>query len=141
MTKLFGMSGAELTKLSDEDMCNKLNIAACLKPAAAGTIEAINNSEKAALLDFYKNTDLANPCTGEAIDKDAIFMSLCEKDEVSMSGLDEALDGVEVLKLDKSFENCKALKCIYDKLYNSGSKMFCNNIYRFNYSDNIDLTI
>jgi len=78
MTKLLDMSGAELTKLSDEDMCNKLNIAACLKPAAAGTIEASKNAEKAALLEIYKNMDPIHPCTGEAIDKDEKFKSLCE---------------------------------------------------------------
>ena len=41
------------------------------------------------MLDFYKNTDLVNPCTGEAIDKDEIFKSLCESGKVSMSGLEQ----------------------------------------------------
>lgn len=53
----------------------------------------------------------------------------------------DALDRVDALIKDPTFSNCKALNCIYEKLYNSGSKMFCNNIYRFNYSDEIDLTI
>ena len=91
MTKMFGISPTELTKLSDADMCSKLSISECLKPASAGSVGAINNSEKAALLDFYTNTDLVNPCSGEAIDKDAIFKAMCEKGEVSMSGLDEGV--------------------------------------------------
>jgi len=141
MAKLFGMSGAELTKLSDEDMCNKLNIAACLKPAAAGTIEAINNSEKAALLDFYKNTDLVNPCSGEAIDKDAIFMSLCEKDEVSMSGLDEALDGVDKIIPDESFKNCSHLKCVYNAIAKQNNSLWCNTTANFDNFESTDLVL
>lgn len=41
------------------------------------------------MFNFYSTTDLINPCTDEAIDKDAIFQSMCEKGEVNMSGLDE----------------------------------------------------
>ena len=93
------------------------------------------------MFNFYSTTDLINPCTGEAIDKDAIFQSMCKKGEVSMSGLDEALEGVDAIIVDPTFKNCKALNCIYNKLYNSGSQMFCNNIYRFNYSAKIDLTM
>ena len=100
------MSPAELTKLSDTDVCHKLSIAECLKPAPAGSVGAINNTEKAALQDFYATTALINPCIGEAIDKDAIFKAMCEKGEVSMSGLDEATDQYLCGYCDISYVKC-----------------------------------
>ena len=109
-----------MTNLSDADMCSKLSIAECLKPAAAGSVGAINNSEKAALLDFYTNTNLVNPCTGEAIDKDAIFKAMCEKGEVSMSGLDEALDPVKQLLDDCSELKLATCKSSFDNFTPTG---------------------
>jgi len=141
MAAILDLTSNEIATLSNEEICRKIQVSECLKPASAGSVGAINNSEKAALLDFYKNADLINPCTGEDIDKDAIFQSMCENGEVSMSGLDEALEGVDAIIVDPTFKNCKALNCIYNKLYDSGSKMFCNNIYKFNYSTAIDLKI
>lgn len=138
---VLGISKIQQTKLSDSDLCNAIKLAACLKPSAIGELSDGNEAEKAALLDFYKYTDLTNPCTGDAIDKDQIFLDLCANGNMSMSGLEGALEGVDYIKVDPSFENCKVMKCIYNKLYNTGSTMFCNNIYRFNYSDKIDLTI
>ena len=94
-----------------------------------------------------KSQNLINLCTGDKIeiDFDDIETEMCLTGKYSVAALQslfkKQLDGVDALIKDPTFENCKALNCIYEKLYNSGSKMFCNNIYRFNYSDNIDLTL
>jgi hypothetical protein len=67
-------------------------------------------------------------------------MTDCNLDEFKKS-FGKMLEGVDHIIIDPSFSNCEKLKCIYDKLLNSGSKMFCNNIYKFNYTSAIDLKI
>ena len=65
------------------------------------------NQQRAAVLDFYKNTTLIDACTGQEIDKDATIQALCDSDNVSMEGLDEALEGVDDVtqkELDESEE-------------------------------------
>jgi len=54
-------------------------------------------NDKDALLDFYNNTTLIDPCTGEEIDKDEIFSGLCTSGEMSLAGLNAALDGVDYI--------------------------------------------
>ena len=52
----------------------------------------------------------------------------------SDSFITENCNSVDTIKIGSSFTNCTVLKCIYEKLYNSGSPTFCRNIYRFNTS-------
>ncbi|MBK8628285.1 MAG: hypothetical protein IPN86_22840 [Saprospiraceae bacterium] len=107
MKNLLGLSGDDILNADEQTLCFKKQIAECLKPAEPGGPIGVNEAEKAALLDFYKNTELTNPCTGDAIDKDAIFLGLCEEGDLSMSGLEAALDGVDYItskELDDSKE-------------------------------------
>lgn len=51
------------------------------------------------------------------------------------------LEGVDKIIFDPSYEKCKNLKCVFEYLELSGSKLFCNNVYKFVTSDVIDLTV
>lgn len=66
-------------------MCNKLNIAACLKPIVPGEPSLPNEGDKAALLDFYNKMKLLNPSTGEKIYKVATCLNLCGSSDVSIN--------------------------------------------------------
>jgi hypothetical protein len=89
--------------------------------------------------------NIVDPCTGKIFNLEKLERQLCLEDIYDEAEFDkklkENLYQVDNLKIDTTFKQCKALNCIYEKLYNSGSKMFCNNIYRFHYSDKIDLKI
>lgn len=138
---ILGISKDKQKSLTDEDLCNVIQIAECLKPSAPGGPIGVNEAEKAALLDFYQNTDLTNPCTGDAIDKDAIFLDLCESDNLSMSGLNIALDGVDKIIPDQSFKNCSHLKCVYDAIAKQNNSLWCNTIANFDNFESTDLIL
>ena len=121
-------------------------------PVSTQLNNCMNNSAIQAKINELESNNLFDPCSGKKISIDVKNLALdicfgCEKNGVGLTpesledAYYDALDGVDALIKDPTFSNCKALNCIYEKLYNSGSKMFCNNIYRFNYSDEIDLTI
>ena len=93
------------------------------------------------VMEFFEENELIDPCSGEKI-SDMLKNEACaNKKTLTMEALQAKLDAMDIIIEDASFVNCAALKCIYNHLKDSGSKMFCNNIYRFNYSDLIDLTI
>jgi hypothetical protein len=60
------------------------------------------------------------------------------------SSLQAELDKVDKIIIDvKSFAvNCPNFQCVYDYLYNSGNKLFCNKLYlNFAYDENINVKI
>ena len=138
--KFLGINPAILHRMPPEDLCNKVKIYECLS-SSPGIMTTFGEDDKKEVFDFYQNSTVVNPCTGENINLDNIIVKLCNEGSLSMSGLDESLSNSDHIIIDKSFKNCAPLKCIYNKLLNSGSKMFCNNIYKFNYTSAIDLKI
>ncbi|MBK7011136.1 MAG: hypothetical protein IPH36_22130 [Saprospiraceae bacterium] len=105
-----------------------------------------------------------NPCDPESINNiiNNIMIEACTERSENGSGTDNSfletledavfgqsildriyseLEGVDKIIIDPSFKNCKNLKCVFEYLELSGSKMFCNNIYKFGTSDKINLTI
>jgi len=75
-------------------------------------------ADKKALLDFYNSAELIDPCSGSVIDKDAIFMHLCGKDNVNMAGLDEELEGVDYIINNIDPILCPQVYRILSKLLN-----------------------
>jgi hypothetical protein len=116
MGSFYGLSYNEIRDMEDEDICNKLTIMDCLKPSTLGEVQTISNQEKAQLLDFYKNTELKNPCTNEDLDKDGIFMDLCENGGMSLAGLDAALDGADYVDDAELAENCPCVFAIWKQI-------------------------
>jgi hypothetical protein len=148
MAALYDLDVNEIKNLSNADLCKKLEAAECLipkLPSANGY--TISDEEIEREKESFWNliqSDIIDPCTGNKINIDDHILELCEQNKISGSALENLLgeDGVNGLILDPSFKACKKLYCIYKKLYESGDKVFCDNIYNsFNYSQNIDLTL
>lgn len=130
ISKVLGLSAAEIEKLSIQELYKKTKVADCLRKTGNA-----QDAEKDKLIDFYKNTDLIDPCTGDEIDKDDIILSLCQNNKVNMAGLDEALEGNPHIKLSKNLAtDCPKLNCILNKLLGEGelsSDFLCNMLDQF----------
>ena len=95
---LMDLTIQDIMSIPNEKLCEQVKIAEYLKPKALTEANTgISNAEKAQLLDFYNNTTLIKPCIGEEIDKDEIFSGLCASGEMSLAGLNAALDGVDYI--------------------------------------------
>ncbi|MFZ1704613.1 MAG: hypothetical protein WAT79_09725 [Saprospiraceae bacterium] len=94
---VLGLTEVELERLSDQELFTKLKIADCLRKTGDS-----QDAEKDKLIDFYQNTELINPCEG--IDKDEIFLSLCEENKVNSAGLDGALTELDIIVVPVNFE-------------------------------------
>ncbi len=140
---LMDLTIQDIMSIPNEKLCEQVKIAEYLKPKALTEANTgISNAEKAQLLDFYNNTTLIKPCIGEEIDKDEIFSGLCASGEMSLAGLNAASDDKgEILIIDPSFKECKRFLCIYEKLYETGNKLFCTKLYSFHYDENVKLTL
>ncbi|MBK8622771.1 MAG: hypothetical protein IPN79_13700 [Saprospiraceae bacterium] len=125
ISKVLGLSAAEIEKLSIEDLYKKTKVADCLRKTGNA-----QDAEKDKLIDFYKNTDLIDPCTGDEIDKDDIILSLCQNNKVNIEGLEEALEGLDIIKEDISFNKvtCPILYCLYNKMLKMSNNFVCTYV-------------
>jgi len=132
MKKVFKLSDEEMAQLSKADLCTKRQILDCLNPEALGSG---STEDKKALLDFYTSSELIDPCSGNPIDKDAIFMELCGKGNINMAGLDEELEGVDYIIINRKTpcgltkDICPKLNKIFDLFIgtsNSSTKPNCD---------------
>ena len=72
--------------------------------------------------------EMINPCSPEKSSGDIINDALAEaqNEDCSLEGFEAALDGVDKIIPDQSFENCDKVKCIYDLLDNQNNGLFCS---------------
>jgi len=142
---LMDLTIQDIMAIPNDKLCEQVKIAEYLKSKALTEANTgISNAEKAQLLDFYNNTTLIDPCTGEEIDKDEIFSGLCASGEMSLAGLNTALDGVDKIIINNKTlsMHCPNFKSIYEYLVNSGNKLFCDKLYlNFEYDENITVNI
>lgn len=145
MLDFFDISKYQGYQLSQEELCDKMNLYKCIKPDFEGKEEGTDEYEKEKakkeVFDIVSNGKITDPCNGNNIDISSYLEEMCEQENITLSSLIQKFDGIESLIEDPSFLNCKALNCIYKHIKDSGISTFCNNIYKFHYSDKINLTL
>ena len=114
-------------KLTNEELCNQIKVHDCLETYTNNTYL---NGESTDIMERYKglkNSTLFDPCTGNDIDLDQTLLDACVRGD----NPENALDGMDKIVPDPSFENCKNLKCVFDRLNNSENGLFCRTINNF----------
>ncbi len=136
LTNVLGISRDKQKSMTDEDLCNAVRIAECLKPNQSGySMDGYSDEGRKGLIDFYKNAILIDPCTGQNIDKYDLLSALCEQGNLNMSGLNELLEGNPFIKVSPNLAtDCPKLNCILNTIISGGestSDFLCNMLDQF----------
>jgi len=127
----FNLTADDMTNMSEDELCKKLQINQCLKSSflKLNDDNTLHPEEKK-VLDWYNNTSLIDPCSGEDINKDDILLQACaEGAGVSMIAIDEALEGKDAILPHPNLSTlCPTVNCLFNKIINKqmGSNFVCN---------------